>query len=186
MAVIRKEGPGASMEQMAAGAGITKPIIYRHFGDRNGLVAAVAERFAAEVMAEVAEALANSQDAQHTLRATVDAYLSLVEREPEVYRFVVQRAVRRPEAGEHIGGLMPEISQRVAVVIGDRMRAVGLDSGAAEPWAYGIVGMVHLAGDWWLDRRAMSREQLVEYLADLLWNGLSPAGEAERAAGGPI
>lgn len=175
MAVIREEGPAASMERLAAGAGITKPIVYRHFGDRDGLVDAVAERFAAGVSAEVDRALHHAEDPQAILRSTIDAYLALVERDPDVYRFVVNRALggqAGSEAIERIGGLMPEIAQRVAVVMGEQLRAAGHDSGAAEAWAYGIVGMVHLTGDWWLTRRTLPRAQVTDYLVTLLWDGL--------------
>jgi AcrR family transcriptional regulator len=48
LAVITRDGPAASMDAMAAEAGITKPILYRHFGDRDGLIAAVANPFAPE------------------------------------------------------------------------------------------------------------------------------------------
>jgi hypothetical protein len=63
-------------------------------------------------------------------------------------------------------------------VIGDQLRDAGLDSGAAVPWSYGIVGLVHQAGDWWLDDQTMSREQLVRYLTNLLWNGLESSANA--------
>ena len=62
------------------------------------------------------------------------------------------------------------------MVVGEQLRAAGVDSGAAEPWAYGLVGMVHLAGDWWLDRQPMPRARLVEYLTTLVWDGLASTG----------
>ena len=40
LGVIRREGRAASMEAMAAAARITKPILYRYFGDREGLARA--------------------------------------------------------------------------------------------------------------------------------------------------
>jgi hypothetical protein len=63
----------------------------------------------------------------------------------------------------------------VAIVAGDRLREAGRDSGAAVPWAYGIVGLVHQAGDWWVNDRTMSRETLVDHLVTLLWQGLAGA-----------
>ena len=72
---------------------------------------------------------------------------------------------------ETLIGFMRQVGQQVAVVVGEQLRAAGQDSGGAEPIAHGIVGMVHNAGDWWLDHRAMPRARLVEYLADLLWSG---------------
>ena len=58
-----------------------------------------------------------------------------------------------------------------------RLRLAGRDPGAALPWAYGIVGLVHQAGDWWVDDQTMTRDALVDDLVTLLWDGLgsSPA-----------
>ena len=49
------------------------------------------------------------------------------------------------------------------------MRAFEIDSGAAEPWAHGIVGMVQNVGEWWLERQSMSRDAVVEYLTQIIW-----------------
>jgi hypothetical protein len=72
------------------------------------------------------------------------------------------------------------------VVLGEELRDAGKDSGAAEPLAHGIVGMVHAAGDWWLERRNMTRARLVAYLTEFVWHGLvgmgvDPAYQAERS-----
>lgn len=172
--VIRAEGPGASMEQLAAASGVSKPILYRHFRDRDGLVAAVATRFGSQVVGALTAALASdAADPRELLRRTIDAYLAFVEQEPHVYRFLVQHAVPAGAASDTIAGLIPQIGQQVALVLGEQLRAIDADSGAAEPWAYGMVGMVHMAGDWWLERRTMPRSRLVEYLTTLLWDGLS-------------
>ena len=67
---------------------------------------------------------------------------------------------------------MNRVGQLITQAIGEAMRQQGLDSGAAEPWGYAIVGAVHLAGDWWLERRTMPRERLVDYLTSLVWDGM--------------
>jgi AcrR family transcriptional regulator len=169
MEVIRRDGPGVSMEAIAAEAGVTKPIIYRHFGDRSGLVAALAQRFSNDLMGALQASLLRDAEPRELLVGTIDAYLSFVEKEPNLYRFVVQHV-----DGGHaeMSGFVRQVAQQVAIVMGERLRQIGYDSGAAEPWAYGLVGMVHLAGDWWVDRQAMPRARLVEYLTTLVWNGL--------------
>jgi len=173
--VIRRDGPLASMDAIAAEAGVTKPIVYRHFGDRDGLTQAVAAQFAGELFAELRGALAGSDEPEQVLRTTIDAYLAFIERDPQIYRFVVQSPPTPSSDGLTLAGFVRQVGQEVAVVLGERMRQVGADSGAAEPWAFGIVGMVHLAGDWWLERRAMPRARLVDYLTALLWNGMGAA-----------
>lgn len=165
------------MEELARAAGVTKPILYRHFGHRDGLIAALANRFADALEASLVAALAAGDTPFETLFATIDAYLSFVERDPEVYRFLVAQLHGEPPENEiSLGNFLRQVSAQVAVVLGEQLRAAGLDSGGAEPLAHGIVGMVHSAGDWWLERRTMPRARLVEYLAGVLWAGLSGTG----------
>jgi AcrR family transcriptional regulator len=176
---IRRDGPSVSMDAIAAEAGVTKPIVYRHFGDRDGLAAAIAGQFGNELVAELDAALTQALPPQELLRATIDAYLAFVERDPRLYRFLLGRVSDPINASE---GLVAQVGRRVAVVLGEQLRALGQDSGPAEPWAFGIVGMVHLAGDWWLDRQTLTRDRLVDYLTTLLWGGLggmttTPNGE---------
>ncbi len=105
----------------------------------------------------------------------MDSYVAFIERDPNLYRFMVQNLSQRGEGLSQISSLIDLIAKQVALVVGERLRAVGLDSGAAVPWAYGIVGLVHQAGDWWVDDQTMPRETMVDYLVSLLWDGLGAA-----------
>ncbi|MEY2425306.1 MAG: hypothetical protein QOI61_878 [Actinomycetota bacterium] len=172
---IRKHGPSASMDVLAAEAGITKPILYRHFGDRAGLVSAIADRFAETLQAEITAALSqNAVGTRALLVGTIDAFVGYIEREPAVYRYLVRHGNSDPAVD--VTGFLDQISNRVALVIGEEARRLGSDSGGAEAIAHGIVSFVYAAGDWWVDRRTMPRAQLVAYLADFLWVGLEGLG----------
>ncbi len=167
------------MEAMAVEAGVTKPILYRHFGDRDGLVDALGERFFGALNDRLGGALGVDRDPRTLLHDGIDAYVSFIEADPALYRFLMQQGGHR--SGETITSFAHQIGRRIAALLGDQLLALGLDTGAAEPWAYGIVGMVHLTGDWWVDRQTMSRERLVGYLTGLLWAGLM--GGAPLAGG---
>ncbi len=176
--MVRRDGHTASMEAMAREAGVTKPILYRVFGDRNGLLEAIGDRFADELTAILDAVLAGgpgeekqAADPHQILRSAIDAYLGLVDRDPELYRFLTARLATAPS--QPIATLADQFARSIAVVLGEQLRAVHADSGAAEPWAYALVGMVHLAGDWWVTRRTISREALVDYLVVLVWDGLA-------------
>ena len=177
IAVVRRDGHTASMEAMAREAGVTKPILYRMFGDRNGLLEAIGERFATELAGVLAQALAGGSDGtasvtpEQMLRSAIDAYLGLVDRDPELYRFLTAQLATAPS--QPIATLADQFARGIAVVLSQQLRAVHADSGAAEPWAYALVGMVHLAGDWWVTRRTISRDALVDYLVVLVWDGLA-------------
>ena len=172
---IRATGPGVTMEQLASAGGVTKPILYRHFGDRDGLITAIAERFARDLLASVTEPLVADAGPKELLRSTVDGYVGFIEREPNLYRFMVQQIPERGQGYAQVASLVDLIAKQVALVAGEQLRAAGRDSGAAVPWAYGIVGLVHQAGDWWVDDQTMTRETLVAYLVSLLWDGLGAA-----------
>jgi AcrR family transcriptional regulator len=165
------------MEDLAKAAGVTKPILYRHFGHRDGLTAALATRFALGLQSTLQTALIGSDAPRETLDKTIDAYLAFVDQDPEVYQFLVRRLMTEaPDAALSLGNFLRQVASQVALVLGEQMRANGIDSGGAEPLAHGIVGMVHAAGDWWLERQTMPRARLVAYLSDLLWGGLSGLG----------
>src|SRR5688500_9195408 len=145
---IRRHGPQVSMEDLARAAGVTKPILYRHFGHRDGLTTALATRFALGLEETLTTAMSTGSDPRETLAKTIDAYLAFVERDPEVYQFLVRRLVATDTDSDlTVGNFLRQVGNQVALVLGEQLRAANLDSGGAEPLAHGIVGMVHAAGD---------------------------------------
>ncbi len=172
IAVVRREGPGASMDEIAREAGITKPIIYRAFGDREGLTAAIADRFADELAATLAEQMTREDTTyREAVSLTIDAYLAFIERDPKIVRFLVSRDFGDPNNATP--RLIQKICALVASSIHEELRTNKLDTGVAEPWAYAIVGAVHLAGDRWLENKTMTRSSLTEYLTALVWDGMN-------------
>jgi AcrR family transcriptional regulator len=171
---IRKRGPQVSMNEIAAEAETAKPVLYRYFGDKGGLYQAVAERYVQMVMLAVRDALQKDGDPRSRLTQAIDGYLGLVESEPEIYRFLMHRAVNeRAEAQATVADFIRQLGAEVAAVLAEDLRRAGLDGHAAEPWARGIVGMVQVSGDWWLENRSMTRERMVDHLVTLLWQGFA-------------
>ncbi|WP_329617642.1 TetR/AcrR family transcriptional regulator [Streptomyces brevispora] len=187
--VVLRDGPGASMNAIAAEAGITKPILYRHFGDKGGLYRALAKRHTDALLSALRAALDAPAERRARVEATLDTYLAAIEARPQVYRFLMHPsddAVPSPEqgfdVGRHSAPLLRRLGEELATVIAERVD-LGPDSQAmARIWGHGIVGMMHAAGDWWLGERPCSRAQLVSSLADLLWGRLAEAGDRP---GGP-
>jgi AcrR family transcriptional regulator len=177
IAGIRERGANAPMEALAAAAGVTKPILYRHFGDRAGLVSAIADRFSESLLRDLQAALGQqTPEPRVLLNSTVDAFVSFIEREPDLYRFLVHNRSNDVD----LTGFLNQIAGNVALVIGEQLRGLGRDSGGAEAIAHGVVAFVYAAGDWWVERQTMSRTQLVTYLSDFLWDGFNGQGAQER------
>jgi AcrR family transcriptional regulator len=183
--VVRREGPAVSMDEIASEAGVTKPIVYRVFGDREGLTKALADRFADELAGSLQGAITRAPTDRDRVTGAIDAYLAFIEREPAIVRFLIHRSLDTvEETGIALSGFVNRLGQLITQAIGEAMRQQGLDSGAAEPWGYAIVGAVHLAGDWWLERRTMPRERLVEYLTSLVWDGMKSFQTPEPGGSG--
>jgi AcrR family transcriptional regulator len=164
--IVQRRGPDVSMDEIASEAGITKPILYRHFGDKDGLYEALAERYLEELSRAI-RPTAEPLSPRGRLAAGIDAYLSYIERRPERYRFLL---------GAGASALVAEFRRgQVADCAGtteDNLRRAGLDPQVAELWAQCMSGMVRAAGIWWLETRSLSRAQLVEHLTALLWEGV--------------
>ncbi|ASY36116.1 MULTISPECIES: TetR family transcriptional regulator [unclassified Streptomyces] len=189
--VVLREGPGASMNAIAAEAGITKPILYRHFGDKGGLYRALATRHTDALLAALRQALdAPAATRRERVRRTLDTYLAAIEARPQVYRFLMHPAEDAPtpegagfDVGRHSAPLLRRLGEELAEVIAERVDPGPGGTRRARVWGHGIVGMMHAAGDWWLAERPCGREELVEDLTELLWGML---GEVpDRGEDGP-
>lgn len=172
--VVQREGSAASMNVIAAEAGITKPILYRHFGDKGGLYRALAERHIDTLVARLRAALLTRGGLRARTHATVDAYLAAVEEQPQVYRFLVQRAaVEEPDVRGQVVGFVRRFGDELATGIANEPELAGVDPQRAVVWAQAIAGMVQAVGDWWLDHPEVSRATVVDEVAALIWEGFT-------------
>ncbi|MER5865289.1 TetR/AcrR family transcriptional regulator [Kitasatospora sp. NPDC002040] len=182
--VIQRDGPGASMNAIAAEAGITKPILYRHFGDRTGLIRALTDRHTTGLLAAVRAALNEPLERRDRVEHVLDVYLAGIESRPQVYRLLTH-----PEHGDPTGAgqaLAPALRQIAEEITRAVQAQVDLGPDApllAETWGRAITGMVLAAGDWWLDQRPCPRARMVQALADLLWGRLAAAAPLPGALG---
>ncbi|TAL26393.1 MAG: TetR/AcrR family transcriptional regulator [Frankiales bacterium] len=171
--IVRRDGPAASMAAIAAEAGISKPILYRHFGDKSGLYAALAERYTTRLLDDLQAALRSGTTRRDRVERTIGAYLSAIEEEPQVYRFLVHSDEAAPAQSQ-----VRSFTRRLSVLLADGI-ATEIDAppARAAAWGHGIVGMVQAAGDWWLETGGATRTELVEELTALLFGayGTSPS-----------
>ena len=169
---IRRLGPQASMDDIAAEAGISKVVLYRYFGDKGSLFAALARRYVDELLPELRAALAGPGTGPERLQATIEAYVSFIDAHREAYEFLMRRAVREEgRAQETITDFMRLVAHEVADAMTGEISQLGIGPIPPEPWAHGLVGMVHMATDWWLEQQDMPRDTLVALLVALLWKG---------------
>ena len=173
--VIQREGPEASMASIAAEAGISKPILYRHFGDKSGLYQALAERHTRRLVEGIRAEFSRSDSTRARARSSIDTYLAIISANPNLYRFLMHRASAE-DAATHsaMSTMIRGVSRELAeVMIAEGDGAGGpIDRTRAYVWGHAVVGMVQTAGDWWLDHAGeVPRSVVVDTLADLILAG---------------
>ena len=178
---VKQYGTEAGMDQIAAAARTSKPVIYRYFADKNELYRAMGERIIGVIARRLQRVEAQERSQDHSephvmVRASIEAYLELLGDNPELFRFVTaHRALHEARPGDPTAF---EFARPVADVLteslGRRLADVGLDPRGATPWGEAIVGFIQGASLWWIEHPdAMTRDQLRDYLAALLWGGVA-------------
>lgn len=191
LGAIRAHGAGVGMDEVAAAAGTSKTVFYRHFTDRAGLWTAVAERVDGTIVRGLTRAADAPDDAgpgspRSRVRAVIAAYLHLVETDPEVYRFIVTAPIVPPgerPSGDVAAGLTDRIARHVADLVGSNLGTTTGPASTPRLWGVAVVGMVRATADAWLAAGGaaggQSSDELADDLTTLVWDGLgSLAGTA--------
>jgi len=171
---VRRTGPEFAVDDVARSAGVSKTVIYRYFSDKDELVDAVLERISGTVLLPrlLTELSAEHRDHRAGLRTVITAFVSLIEDEPELYRFAYAQTGRSGRA-DLVAATEHQIAEALAALFAERLEAVGRPPGAATTWAYGVVGMVQLTTHWWSMSRPVPAAELVEQLVALADGGLT-------------
>lgn len=166
---VRAGGGEVSMEAVAAEAGITKPILYRHFGSRAGLCQAIARRYGQRLQAALLAPRGETEgDGEEAFRRGIDACLAFMAEEAPLVSFLS----RQPDARGTLNALSQRLASEYATLFRPDLSGAGRDTRAADTWAHAVMGMVSAAAAWWIDAGAgLTRQELRDQLVDLIWNG---------------
>lgn len=163
---------GASIEEIAHRANVSKPVVYEHFGGKEGVYAVVVDREMQYLLAKMTSALAEDAHPRLLLERAAIALLDYVEGSADGFRILV-RASPVASATGTFSSLLNDIASQVEDILGRQFSSRGYDSKLAALYSQSLVGMVALTGQWWLDVRKPRKEEVAAHLVNLSWNGLS-------------
>lgn len=159
-----------SIEEIAQRAAVSKPVVYQHFGGKEGLYAVVVDRELLSLLGRITAALTGEHPRALVEQAAL-ALLTYIEEETDGFQILVRDSPVATSAGS-FSSLLNEIASRVEYILIREFDARGLDHEPAAMYARMLVGMVALTGQWWLEVREPPRDVVAAHLVNLGWNGL--------------
>ena len=159
-----------SVEEIAEKADVSKPIVYGHFGGKEGLYAVIIDREVRDVLERITSSL-DARRPSAILEQAAQAFLTYVEDEPDGFRILVRDT---PSVGTApaFASLIGDIAAQVEYVLVEEFKRRDYDPKLAPLYAHGLVGMVAQVGQWWLHSGKPGRDAVVAHLVNLAWNGL--------------
>ena len=161
---------GTSIEEIAAQAGVSKPVVYEHFGGKEGLYAVVVDR-EVEHLTSFAMTLLEGPHTQPKFEAATASLLHYIEENADGFRILVRDSPVAQSTGT-FASLINDIATQVEDILGHEFKSRGYDPKLAPMYAQMLVGMVALTGQWWLDVRKPGKAEVVAHLVNLAWHGL--------------
>ncbi len=169
--VFAKHGyEGTSVEEIAKRAKVSKPIIYEHFGGKEGLYAVIVDREMDYVERRITEAISSGSPRERVERASL-AFLSYVRDHPDGFAVLSQDSPLSSSRGT-ISSLLNDLAERVGDVFVAALKEAGYDTKAAPIYANALIGMVTFVGTWWTVGRKPPVEEVAKHIGGLAWMGL--------------
>ena len=159
-----------SVEEIAAKAGVSKPVVYEHFGGKEGLYAVVVDREMQLLLDMVTGSLTGGHPRELCEEAAF-ALLDYIETSTDGFRILVRDSPVAQSTGT-FASLINDIATQVEDILGHEFKSRGYDAKLAPMYAQMLVGMVALTGQWWLDVRKPKKAEVVAHLVNLAWHGL--------------
>ncbi|MGZ3426296.1 MAG: TetR/AcrR family transcriptional regulator [Polyangia bacterium] len=158
------------MEEIADRAKVSKPIVYEHFGGKEGLYAVVVDREMDYVVRRIVEAIATGSARERVERASL-AFLTYVKDHPDGFAVLSQDSPLSATRGR-LSSLLNELAERVGDIFASTFKEAGYDAKAAPIYAHALVGMVTFVGKWWTEVRKPSVDEVAKHIGALAWMGL--------------
>src|SRR5262249_26847514 len=140
-----------SVEEIADRAKVSKPIVYEHFGGKEGLYAVVVDREVEHIVSRIVEAMSTGSPRERLERAAL-AFLTYAKERPDGFAVLLRDAPASKRTGE-MPALMYDLADRVGAIFSEQFRKAGYDAKSAPIYAHALVGMIAFVGQWWTESR---------------------------------
>lgn len=158
-----------TVEEIAAAAEVSKPVVYEHFGGKEGLYAVIVDREMQTLTKKITDSL-DSEHPRQLLEQAATALFDYIEHETDGFAVLVRDS---PVPTGSYASLIVEIAGHVANLLAKQFKTRGYNTKLAPMYSQMLVGMVAVTGTWWLDVRKPSKDEVVAHLVNLTYNGFA-------------
>jgi AcrR family transcriptional regulator len=162
---------GTSIEEIAARASVSKPVVYEHFGGKEGLYAVVVDREVRQLL-EMMRTSLTAGNPRALLEQAALALLDYIDSSSDGFRILVRDSPIGSTRGSFVS-IISDVASRVEHILAEEFSSRGFDPKNAPMYAQMLVGMVGTTGQWWLDARKPGKSVVAAHLVNLAWHGLS-------------
>ncbi|MFL6180127.1 MAG: TetR/AcrR family transcriptional regulator [Actinomycetes bacterium] len=159
-----------SVEEIASKAGVSKPVVYEHFGGKEGLYAVIVDREMQKLLNTI-EGTLTGDNPRRLLEQAALALLTYIEDDTDGFRIMVRDSPVATSTGT-FASLIVDIAGQVEHLLASEFKGRGLDAKFAPMYSQMLVGMVALTGQWWVEVRKPKKADVAAHLVNLSWNGL--------------
>lgn len=179
-AVFAERGyEGTSVEEIAQRAEVSKPVLYEHFGGKEGLYAVIVDREVQRLTQTITRSLDQANRPREIVEGTALALFEYIDEHTDGFRILVRDAPRGflpGERGQHAAGslssVIGDVAGQVEHLLAERFDEAGFDPDWAPIYAQMLTGLIALTGSWWLEEREPDRRTMATHLVNLTWYGM--------------
>ena len=171
---------GTSVEEIAARAGVSKPVVYEHFGGKEGAYAVVVDRETQVLHTSIRSALTTpGAGSRELLERGAMALLDYIDGCPDGFRILSRDSSTGQPSGS-FASILSDIAAQVEDILAGEFERTGHDPQFAGLYAQALVGLVAQTGQQWLENREPSRQVVASHLINLAWNGMAHLQQEPR------
>lgn len=160
-----------SIEEIADRAGVTRPVVYEHFGGKEGIHAVVVDREVTQLSELLAVALREGGSSRRAAELAATAFLGFIEEDTDGFRILIRDAPTG--SGRSLASVLSDVAARTEELLAAAFEQRGHDPAIAPMYAQMLVGAVAQVGEWWLEVGEPPRDVVAAHIINLMWNGLS-------------
>jgi AcrR family transcriptional regulator len=159
-----------SMNDLAEAAGVTKPVLYQHFGSKRELYLEILDDVGARLREAIAKAASEASGPHDQVERGFAAYFGYVAEHQAAFQVLFGGGTRRDE---EFATYVRHVEENIADFIAALIDVEGLSSGERRLLAHGIVGLAEGTSRHWIHEGLPGRpEDLAARVAELAWAGL--------------